>query len=283
VKTGISAELAAHYASGAETTARLWKITRRDGEVLGFTDLDQPITYLSVDYEPSSVFDASAIATRAEMNVDGLEALGLLDSNGITEQDIEAGVWDGAECVLMEVNYRDLSMGHNILSTGDVGQITRKGLTYTAELRGLMQAFQNNIGRVITASCDADLGDARCGVDLEALRVSGTVTTGAATRTFTASGMAQAADYFTFGVVTWVTGSNAGRSMEVKQHSGGGVFSLQLDMPDTIAEDDEFTVVPGCNKVGRAGDCKVKFSNLANFRGFEDVPGQKKVLIYGGQ
>lgn len=283
MKTGISAALDAHYASSAETTARLWKLTRRDGQVFGFTDHDAPITYLSVDYEPTSAFDASAISTRGELNVDGLEALGLLDSEGITEQDIEAGLWDGASCVLMEVNYKDLTMGHNTLSTGDVGQIQRKGLTYTAELRGLMQAFQNNIGRVVVASCDADLGDTRCGVDLEALRVSGTVTTGAATRTFTASALAQAANYFTYGVVTWVTGSNAGKSMEVKQHSAGGVFSLQLDMPETIDVGDTFTVVPGCNKAGRTGDCKTKFNNLVNFRGFEDVPGQKKVLIYGGQ
>jgi uncharacterized phage protein (TIGR02218 family) len=283
VKTGISAELAAHYASGAETTARLWKITRRDGAVFGFTDHDQAITYLSVDYEPSSAFDASAVSTRSELNVDNLEVVGLLDSEGITVQDIEAGVWDGARFVLVEVNYKDLTMGHNTLRTGQIGQIPRKGLTFVAELRGLMQTLQNNIGRVVTASCDADLGDARCGVDLEALRVSGTVTTGASQIAFTASGLAQAANYFTYGVVTWVTGDNAGRSMEVKLHSGGGVFSLQLDMPNTIDAGDTFTVTPGCNKVGRAGDCKVKFDNLVNFRGFEDVPGQKKVLIYGGQ
>lgn len=279
----ISAGLEALYASGGETTARLWKVTRRDGEVFGFTDHDKPITYLSVDYEPTSAFDPSAVSTRSELNVDNLELVGLLSSEGITEQDIEAGVWDGASVVLMEVNWADLTMGHNTLRTGDIGQIPRKGPTFVAELRGLMQKFQNNIGRVVTASCDADLGDARCGVDLEALRVAGTVTTGGSQITFTASGLAQAADYFTYGVVTWVTGANADRSMEVKQHSGGGVFSLQLDMPNTIVAGDTFTVVPGCNKVGRTGDCKVKFNNLVNFRGFEDVPGQKKVLIYGGQ
>lgn len=279
----ISAELAAHYASGAETTARLWKVTRRDGEVFGFTDHDKAITYDAVAYEPTSAFDPSAVSTRSELNVDNLELVGLIDSEGITEQDIEAGVWDGASFVLLEVNWADLTMGHNTIRTGEVGQIPRKGPTFVAELRGMMQKFQNNIGRVVTASCDADLGDARCGVDLEALRVSGTVTTGGATRTFTASAMAQAADYFTYGVVTWVTGDNAGRSMEVKQHSGGGVFSLQLDMPSTIAVGDTFTAVPGCNKVGRTGDCMQKFSNYGRFRGFEDVPGQKKVLIYGGQ
>jgi uncharacterized phage protein (TIGR02218 family) len=283
VKTGISAELAAHYEGECLTLAKLWKITRRDGEVFGFTDHDKPLTYLSVDYEPTSAYDASAVSIRSELNADNMEAAGLLDSEGINTQDIEAGTWDGARFQLLEVNYEDLTMGHNTLLTGEFGQLTRKANTFVAELRGLMFKLQNNIGRVVTASCDADLGDARCGVDLEALRVSGTVTTGASQIAFTASAMAQAADYFTYGVVTWVTGDNAGRSMEVKQHQAGGVFTLQLDMPHAIDVGDTFTAVPGCNKVGRDGDCKNKFSNYGRFRGFEDVPGQKKVLIYGGQ
>lgn len=283
MKTGISAELLAHYASGAETTARLWKVTRRDGEVFGFTDHDKAITYDGVTYAATSAFDPSAVSTRSELNVDNLEVVGLLDNDGITVEDIEAGTWDGAAVELVEVNWADLTMGHNVLRTGEIGQIPRKGLTFVAELRGLMQAFANNIGRMVSASCDATLGDARCGVDLEALRVSGTVTTGGSQIAFTASALAQAADYFTYGIVTWVTGDNAGRSMEVKQHSAGGVFALQLDMPNAIAVGDTFTAVPGCNKVGRDGDCKNKYGNYGRFRGYEDVPGQKKVLIYGGQ
>ncbi len=279
----ISAELAAHYAQETTTLATLWKVTRRDGTVYAFTDHDEKIQFESIDYLPTSVYDAGTVKTSSAMNVDDVSLSGLLAVDAVTAADIEAGLWDGALVEIMEVNYADLTMGANVLRYGEVGEIQRNGAQYLVELRGLMQYLQNVIGRIVTPQCDADLGDTRCGVDLEALRVTGTVTTGAATRTFTASAMAQAADYFTYGVVTWTGGDNAGLSMEVKQHQAGGVFALQLDMPNTIDPGDTFTVVPGCNKIGRTGDCKLKFDNLVNFRGFEDVPGQDKVLIYGGQ
>lgn len=279
----ISAALEAHYAQATTTLATLWKVTRRDTSVYAFTDHDSEIPFESVTYQPTSVYDAGTVKTSAAMNVDDVSLTGLLAIDAITAADIEAGLWDGATVEISEVNYLDLTMGANILRYGQIGEIQRNGQQFTCELRGLMQYLQNVICAVVTPHCDADLGDTRCGVDLEALRVSGTVTTGAATRTFTASAMAQAADYFTYGVVTWTSGDNDGLSMEVKQHQTGGVFSLQLDMPHTIDAGDTFTVVPGCNKTGRGGDCQVKFSNLVNFRGFEDVPGQDRVLIYGGQ
>jgi hypothetical protein len=33
----------------------------------------------------------------------------------------------------------------------------------------------------------------------------------------------------------------------------------------------------------KSGDCMVKFNNYARFRGFEDLPGQNKILLVGGQ
>lgn len=283
----ISAELAAHYAQETTTLATLWKVTRRDGTVYAFTDHDEKIPFEAVDYLPTSVYDAGTVKTSSAMNVDDVSLTGLLAIDAVTAADIEAGLWDGATVEIMEVNYADLSMGANVLRYGQIGEIQRNGPQYMAELRGLMQYLQNVIGRIVTPQCDADLGDIRCGVNIEALRVSGTVTTGASTRIFTAdiaaSGAADDADYFTYGVVTWTGGTNDGLEMEVKQHQAGGVFTLQLDMPNTIDAGDTFTVVPGCNKIGRTGDCKIKFDNLVNFRGFEDVPGQDKVLIYGGQ
>ena len=289
MKAGISAELQAHYESGAWTLARLWKLTTRTGTVFAFTDHDAPLTFASVDYVPTSAFDMAAISTKAALNVDNSEMTGLLDSIGITAADIEAGAWDGASFELREVNYRDLTMGANILRTGEIGEVNRSGQSYRFELRGLMQALQNNVGRLVLPACDADLGGPRCGIDLEALRVVSTVTAAASRRVFTASALAQAADYFTFGVVSFANGLNAGRSMEVRQHEAGGVFTLQLPLPYELTVGDAFSVVPGCDKRHELvdgvwlGDCKNKFNNVINNRGFPFVPGPDKVSLFGGQ
>lgn len=275
----LSPALKAHYASGNTTLAKLWKLTRRDGEVFAFTDHDVAITYLGVAYEPSSVFDASANATRAEMNVDSMDAVGLLNSAGITAQSLEDGSWDGAAVQIVEVNYRDLTMGHNPLRRGTLGEIQRSGQTYTAELRGLMYALGNNIVRVVKPACDATLGDARCGVDLESLRVAGEVTASAGARQFTTD--LGGSGTYSYGVVTWTAGANAGRSMEVKAHTATGVLELQLAMPYAVQAGDEFTITPGCDKT--KATCIATFDNVVNFRGFSFVPGADQVLLVGGQ
>jgi uncharacterized phage protein (TIGR02218 family) len=282
----IPSELLAHYRSGSTTLARLWLITRRDGHAFAFTDHDRSIEFDDVIYRPTSAFDASAVSTRAELNVDNLDVTGVIDDDGITVEDIEAGLWDGATLELREVNWADTSMGANILRVGEIGQVQRGRGYYKAELRGLMQKLQNNIGRTITPTCDATLGDARCDVDLEAFRVVGTVTAAVDRRTFTASGLVQPTDWFALGDVTFASGLNDGIVMEVKSHAGTGDIVLQLPMPFAIEVGDTFTIVPGCNKIkddGGVGHCKHRFDNVVNFRGFSYVPGADKVLLFGGQ
>jgi uncharacterized phage protein (TIGR02218 family) len=280
VKTGLSVELLAHYAGNAHTLARLWKITRRDAQVFGFTDHDRAITFDGTDYEPSSIFDLSAVETGSQLATDNAEAKGLLDSAGITAADIEAGLWDGAAVEIREVNWRDLTMGANILRVGELGNIKRDGPRYTAELFGLLDRLKNNIGRVIKPMCDADLGDARCGVDLEALRVSGAVEAVTSNRVFDTD-LAAAANFYTYGVITWTSGLNTGRSMEVKLHGAAGALTLQLAMPDTVAVADAFTIVPGCDKL--KATCIGTYNNLVNFRGFSFVPGPDRAFLRGDQ
>lgn len=268
--------LLAHYASDAMTTALLWKLTRRGGQAFAFTDHDVTIPFGGVDYAPSSAFDASAVPTNADLNTDSLEAVGLLDAEGITAADMEAGVWDGASVELRRVNWANLADGAEVVRVGEIGEVHRDGGTYRAEIRGLTYALQNNIGRTVTPACDATLGDARCGVDLEALRVAGTVTAATSSRVFAIS--LGGADTYNYGVITWTAGANAGLSMEVKLHAAGEL-TLQLAMPHPVEAGDAFTIVPGCDK--RKETCKATFSNVVNFRGFSFVPGQDQVLRGG--
>lgn len=284
MKTDIPVALAAHYATGSTTLARLWKIARLDGLVYGFTDHDAALSYGGVNYRPTSAFDASTISTRAQLNVDNLEVVGLLDDAGITAEDIEAGRWDGAAVRIVEVNWADLSMGENVLRVGEIGNVQRRRGQYVAELRGLMQKLQNNVGRVVSPSCDAALGDARCGVDLDGspgYRVAGTITSVTSRRVFAASSLAQAAAYFSGGDVTFTSGLNDGIRMEVKTHGASGALQMQLPLPFDVQVGDTFTIIPGCDH--SKATCIAKFNNVVNFRGFSFVPGQDKTLLIGGQ
>lgn len=170
-----SAALLSHLAGPVLTVATLVTITRRDGAAFGFTDHDQPIIYGGRSYLPGT-YTPSAIVSTSDAAVDNLEITGLIDGAIITRADLLAGVWRGARVVVEQINYRDLTQGSRVLRTGLIGEVALGETSFRAELRGLAQMLQQPVGELSTVRCRADLGDARCGVDVAALTVSGAVT-----------------------------------------------------------------------------------------------------------
>lgn len=274
-----SSELAAHRA-GSTTLAYCWLITRLDGQVFAFTSCDSDLFFEGRTYLAAVGFDSSAIASAADLSVTNLEVTGPISTTTISDDDLIAGLWDSASVEVFEVNYKNLSMGRMMLSSGTLGNISTGQLVFQAEQRGLEQKLQQPVGGVYAAACSAVLGDARCQVNLPALQVPGIVTSVGGLRVFTASALGQVADYFGAGLVVWLTGLNAGLRMEVQTFTTGA-FALVLAMPYNMAVGDTFTVTPGCRK-RRTEDCKPKYANVVNFRGYPDVPLNDKVLGNAG-
>lgn len=278
----IGVALAAHVAGEATTLATCWKVTRKDGEVYGFTDHDQDLGPISgVTYLAATGHEASAIETSAALNVDNLEARGVLSSAAITEADLIAGLWDYAAVEIFQVNWTDLAQGTLKLRRGWLGEVSIGRDTFTAELRGLTQPLQQTIGVVCSPSCKADLFDTRCKIvategvwKFSGVAVSSIV---AAQRQFTAGALGQAAGFFTAGEVEWQTGANAGLMMEVKTHATSGNILLQEPMPYAIVVADTFRIWAGCQK-RYDEDCGTKFGNQVNNRGFPHLPGNDQML-----
>jgi uncharacterized phage protein (TIGR02218 family) len=149
---------------------------------------------------------------------------------------------------------------------------------YVAELRGLAQKLQMTVGEVYTADCAADLGDARCGVDLASLEESSSVTGVSGVTTFETS-LAEATGWYDGGELTWTTGANTGQTVAVRHWDADeGALSLFLPALYAVQADDSFTIRPGCDK--SFATCKAKFDNVINFRGFPHVPGNDQILRY---
>jgi len=152
---------------------------------------------------------------------------------------------------------------------------------FRGEIRGLAHELQQPKGRIVQFGCDADLGDQRCTVDLDqpAYRSDDGVVAslGASPRMFDASGLdGYDNNWFTRGLVTWLSGANEGRKAEVKLHSkasSGVTIELWQRMSEPIEEGDSFRIVAGCDK--QLSTCRAKFNNVPNFRGFPHVTGQR--------
>ena len=84
--------------------------------------------------------------------------------------------------------------------------------------------------------------------------------------------------WFAGGVLTWETGANAGRSIEVKSWTQAtGLIELFLPMGYAIEAGDAFRIHPGCDK--RLATCIDRFANVLNFRGEPYVPGAMMRLM----
>jgi uncharacterized phage protein (TIGR02218 family) len=287
--------LQAHLDEGTTTLAWCWRISRGDGASFGFTDHDRTLSLIGTDFEPESGLTASEVRSGSDLSVDAQDAEGVLTSDRITETDILDGRWDNAEVDVWRVNWADPSQ-RVLMRRGAIGQIRRGRLAFVAEVRSLAHVLGQTVGRTFQATCDAALGDARCGVDLEdpAYKGAGTVIDLLRDRAFTASGLGGfEAGWFTFGTLDWTSGANAGRRTEVLGHDvtdGIAVLTLLEGLPPRatgssagadgreIAEGDGFTIRAGCDK--RMETCGAKFANTANFRGFPHIPGQDAVLRY---
>lgn len=225
------------------------------------------------DYEAATGFTPSQLQWTSQLNVDNLDIKSIIHSDSITEDDINAGLWDDAEVWISYLNYKDPRAGFAKLVRGSIGEIRNGQTTFTAEFRGMMSHFQQTVGRLYGAACDADLGDDRCRVNLIPFTVTGTVSVVTNDKEFTDVSRTEADTWFQAGKLTWLTGANAGLSMEVKSWTlATKKFVLQAMMPYPIGAGDTYSVYAGCLK-RKIPDCKDKFGNILNNRSFDLVPG----------
>jgi uncharacterized phage protein (TIGR02218 family) len=267
----ISANLDAHLAGESTTLCTCWKVTRTDATVFGFTDHVDDLVVSGTTYKAATGYRASDIVNSDDLSVDNLDIEGILDSASITEADLMAGLWDYAAVQIFRVNYKAIADGALYQRVGRLGQVRIGRTRFVAELRGLAQALGQTIGEVYTPACRADLGDTRCGVTLASYTVTGTLTGVTGRSVFADSARTEADDYFGGGKLTWTSGANNGRSMEVKSWvNSTKTFTLALPMTGTVAIGDTYSVYAGCRK--RLSDCRDKFNNVVNFRGEPYVP-----------
>jgi hypothetical protein len=151
----------AHIESGATTLATCWKVTRMDATVLGFTDHDQVLSFGGTDHLP--LLDGGEVPARLGPQVDTGVMLVVLRSVALADDDIAAGLFDGAAIETWRVNWRDVSQ-RMLLRRATIGEIVREDGQFRAELRSGQQALNRVRGRIYSPLCDAVLGDARCTV-----------------------------------------------------------------------------------------------------------------------
>ncbi|WP_368187672.1 DUF2163 domain-containing protein [Aestuariibius sp. HNIBRBA575] len=269
--------LEAHLQTGVTNVCRCWAVIRTDGDVLGFTDHDGDLSFDGITFRAETGLTPMAISHTTGLSVDNSEALGALTDSALTEDDIEAGRFDGAEVKSWLVNWQD-TQERLLRFRGTIGEIRRTGGAFNAELRGLTEALNQVQGRVYQKLCGAVLGDGQCGFDLTTPGFSYDLTLVAVTdaQVFHVAQDMSSEHWFERGQLKVLTGDAQGLSGLIKHDrfddDGMRVIELWQPLGADVTAGDTVRVTAGCDR--RSETCQNRFSNLLNFRGFPDIPGE---------
>lgn len=267
-----------HLAARDTTVCRAWKVERRDGNIIGFTDHDLDLVFDGVTYSARTGLTARALQQTTGLSVDNSEAMGALSDAAVKEEDIVAGRYDDAEVTAYLVNWQDTEL-REVLFQGNFGEITRENGAFRVELRGLAERLNIPSGRAYVAHCAASLGDARCKADLTSagLTVEAEILEVAEdglSLTFSAAETATDG-WYAGGRVTMLDGTAYGLVREIRMDrtsAGRRTVVLWQGLVPAPKVGDRLRLVVGCDR--RASTCRARFDNILNFRGFPHIPGE---------
>lgn len=266
-----------------------------DASFIHITSLDRDVEYDDGDglatYYASTGAQVSNLAASNDLSVDNGETNTLVPiypvTEGITEAMVDNGDLDGVPYVIYKVNYNDLSMGHEVMASGQIGEVrVLDGGLITFENRSWSQLLkQNSVCEVDSLTCrvkrfGSQPGEERfpCNYDLTGEWVNGVTVTGIGSesvREFSADALTQPDDYFAPGLVLWLTGDNAGRSLEVEGYqsdSNGADITLLITTRYPIQVGDTFDIRRDCTRKWSGHNSCETYNNRLWFRGEPFIP-----------
>lgn len=189
-------------------------------------------------------------------------------------QFVAAGGLDGARVQIDRafMSPSDTSKAGGLLwFAGRVGAVTTDRISAQIEIVSDAELLDVMVPReVYQAPCLNTLFDPQCGLSAAAYTVTCTATSGTdTTKTTFSHALAQAAEYFTLGVIVGLTGANAGIARTVRQHTSGQIIVISA-WPVAVTAGETFAIRPGCD--GAQSTCSGKFANLTRYRGQPYIP-----------
>lgn len=277
------ADLAASLASGCTSLCRCVRLTRSDGVVIGLTDHDARLTFDGTVFDPADGFEASQESAALGPVAGEWDLKAAFSDERLNQQDLIAGRFDGASVETFLVDWQNTD-ARDLTSSGTLGEVTSRDGVFQAEVRGPFAAFDRIRGRVFAARCDAELGDARCGVNLDQLsfRIDRQPSGISAPNVLLFDGLeAYPTSHFDGGTAHILSGEAEGVTIRIRAHEqsdGVATVTLWHAPPATLSIEDSLRLSAGCDK--SFASCAQKFANGENFRGFPFMPGDDFALSY---
>ncbi len=271
----ISNALKNHISQEVTTLASCILLKLRDGALIGFTSLDQDIEFEGVLYESCMGVDILGANTQNDLSNDDLDFTSVIDSPLMDEKELRAGRFDHAEVSAFLVNYEDLTQGRLMLRFGYLGEIKHSNGRFEGKVHGLGKKLDKVQGDLYSKICRAKFGDSKCGFDTSSVTFTGVVSAVESNKEFTDSTRAEDSGHFDNGVIKFISGANAGQSIEIKKSFAERV-TLMMALPYDIAVGDSYEITQGCDRV--FSTCVERYNNAINFRAEPHIPGTSAIV-----
>lgn len=264
----------------------LVEITRRDDQVLRFTDHDRVLTFEGQEWRPVVFAAMSARRVEAGLKTGDQEAYGIIDGTYVVVPDLVGNRYRGAE-----VRHVQTDWSRPWLVKGRhrkwIRAVNWTGAQWVATLHGRTQELQRDaggrFGGVFTPTCPYVLGDQNCkkdiSADVKASVVVDTVVHARMRAQFTTASWSgsYADDYYREGEIEWTTGNNVGHVSPINGYAHSTrECAFLLPTPFPIQVGDVGIARPGCD--GLKSTCQTKYDNLLNIGSDPEAPSSQEIL-----
>lgn len=277
----IPSGLAERLESPATTLAHCWRLTRRDGVVLGFTDHDEALTFDGTRFEAATGLTGGEAEEALGLAAPTREVEGALSSAAIGEADIRAGRFDAARVETFVVDWQNPA-DFVLMDVAELGEVKHGETGFAAELRGVAAQLDRVRGRIYRRRCDAVFGDARCRFPASdpPYSIEAVVNGGEGGTILIDGGLGGAPGSFDHGRLEFLDGAAVGLAADIVTASDTGLGTVRLSLSESIdagfVAGDRLRLNQGCDK--RFSTCRDRFANSQNFRGFPHMPGSDAAL-----
>ncbi len=266
----------------------LFKFTRTDSQVFGFTDHSDTIIHDNVVYHPSNSLNATATSQTNDSEPSNLSA-NTVTSDLITENDLISGKWKRARQEIITYNWNNRTVKEvsfigfigSVTACHDANEISHFGF----ESLDIKTKLEQKWLKVTNLLCDKEfgnlsLGGCRFDIPANGLQLTATVTLVYNRQSFECdldinTGSGGRGDYYNnLGTITFISGENNGNKGSVLSVVGNRI-NLWYNLPYYPVIGDAFVIIPGCKK--DVDDCANKYNNIINHGGFPLLPGNDKI------
>lgn len=254
-----------------DTMASFWRIHRSDGVALGFTTHDRDLWFGGLTHRAAPGLTPSAIRRTSGFADEGADVEGALAHDCISEADLAAGRFDGAEVAIGAVDWETLE--HAVFFSGTIEGVSREGNGFAAELASAKAALAVDPVPRSSPTCRARFCGPGCALSPARF-------TRRAEVTGVADGRVLFADIdpalHSGGELRWLDGPLAGLGANVLTVDAAG---LMLDHTvDGIEPGMRALLREGCDHT--IATCSARFGNAENFQGEPFLPGTDLLAHY---